>query len=64
MRIHLSFLPGLAAAFILMFARIGTMIMLCWRCGSPSGLVTPITIAKRHNGCAAPVMNHLRPLMT
>jgi flagellar biosynthetic protein FliR len=28
MRIDLSFLPALAAAFILMFARIGTMVML------------------------------------
>src|SRR6266705_2573511 len=28
MRIDLSFLPALAAAFLLMFARIGTMVML------------------------------------
>src|SRR5262252_2931190 len=28
MRVDLSFLPGVAAAFILMFARIGTMVML------------------------------------
>lgn len=28
MRLDLSFLPGLAAAFLLMFARIGTMVML------------------------------------
>ena len=28
MRIDLSFLPALAAAFMLMFARIGTMVML------------------------------------
>jgi hypothetical protein len=29
-----------------------------------TGSVTPITIRKLHCGCAAPVMNHFRPLMT
>jgi len=28
MRVDLSFLPAYAAAFMLMFARIGTMVML------------------------------------
>ena len=42
----------------------GTRIMLWRRCGSASGSVTPITIEIRQCGCAAPEMNHLRPLTT
>ena len=39
MRIDISFLPALAAAFLLVFARIGTMIMLLPGIGE---LVVPV----------------------
>jgi hypothetical protein len=47
-------------------ASIGTRIML-WRwCAGASiaSFDTPITMARRQAGCSAPVMNHLRPLIT
>src|SRR5881227_3547790 len=49
MRVDLSFLPALAAAFLLMFARIGTMIMLLPGLGELSvpvriRLVTALTL--------------------
>ena len=43
---------------------IGIRTMLWRLCGSASGLVMPITMAILQRECSAPVMNHLRPLMT
>ncbi len=45
-------------------ASIGTMTTLWRRVRSPLSSVTPITISWLQRGCAAPVENHLRPLIT
>ena len=54
-RLRTTVTPGVA---------IGTSTMLWRSCGGPSGLVTPIRMQILQRGSAAPVMNHLRPLMT
>ena len=47
-------------------ASMGTSSRLWRRCAGASGEASemPITMANRQLGCAAPVMNHLRPLST
>ena len=40
------------------------MTIDCWRCVGASGSVLPITISTRQRGSAAPLIHHLRPLMT
>ena len=42
----------------------GTRIWLCWRCREALGSVLPITMKTSHCGFIAPVIHHLRPLMT
>jgi hypothetical protein len=38
--------------------------MARWRGASSLKSVTPMTIASLHSGCMAPLVNHLRPLIT
>jgi hypothetical protein len=45
-------------------AGIGTMTQECRPVRGASGRDTPTTITKAQAGCAAPVMYHLRPLIT
>ncbi len=42
----------------------GTRIMDCWRCRSADGSVLPITMKISACGLSAPVIHHLRPLIT
>ena len=41
-----------------------TRIIDCWRCRSADGSVLPITMKTLQSGFIAPVIHHLRPLMT
>jgi hypothetical protein len=42
----------------------GTKIIDCCRCLSAAGAVLPITMKMRAFGFTAPVIHHLRPLIT
>ena len=51
MRVDVSMLPALAATFMLVFARIGTMVMLLPGLGEMSMPVrVRLTVARRHAG--------------